>query len=43
MSEMVVRFNSKSEADAEICIKKGCDFTFKKVSLKNNVDLKSHL
>lgn len=39
MSEMVVRFNSRSEADAEICIKKGCDFTFKKVSLKKILEI----
>ena len=39
MSEMVVRFNSKSETDAEICIKKGCDFTFKKVSLKKLLEI----
>lgn len=39
MSEMVVRFNSRSETDAEICIKKGCDFTFKKVSLKKLLEI----
>lgn len=39
MSEMVVRFNSRSEADAEICIKKGNDFIFKKLSLKKLLEI----
>lgn len=39
MSEMVVRFNSRSEADAEICIKKGKGFTFKNLSLKKLLEI----
>lgn len=39
MSEMVVRFNSKSVADAEICIKKGNDFIFKKLSFKKLLEI----
>lgn len=39
MSEMVIRFNSKSVADAEICIKKGNDFVFKKLSFKKLLEI----
>lgn len=39
MSEMIVRFSSKSEVDAEICIKKGDDIIFKKVAVKKLLEI----